>query len=210
MFGQFKDKRFLVSGLKEGCDGLLGIERSSGRRGREEGPSPPQSSASTWSGPTLAQEPQICLVRKQDWALEKILCVPCPWIAWWSFKNTLSRVIYFTAIAPCYAYWNYIRRFKKKKIVIFFHKTKCEISLTNNDGNKKYLTWSCKNASQFTKAYNISKVFPRLLHRELYNFTHFSLCLNVAVCVKNGNMQVRWSLVHQIFSLAVRGWQWWL
>lgn len=33
MFGQFKDKRFLVSGLKEGCNGVLGIERSSGRRG---------------------------------------------------------------------------------------------------------------------------------------------------------------------------------
>lgn len=37
-------------------------------------------------------------------------------------------------------------------VAILFHKTKCKISLTNNDGCKKYLTQSCKNASPFTKA----------------------------------------------------------
>lgn len=41
MFGQFKDKRFLVSGLKEVCDGLIGIERL------WEGGPHPQASAST-------------------------------------------------------------------------------------------------------------------------------------------------------------------
>lgn len=43
----------------------------------------------------------------------------------------------------------------------------------------------------FTKACNISKIVPRLLRRELYHLTHFSLHLNVVVCVKNGNMQVQ-------------------
>lgn len=28
MFGRFKDKRFLSSGLKEGCSGLTGTDRS--------------------------------------------------------------------------------------------------------------------------------------------------------------------------------------
>lgn len=45
-----KDKRFLFSGLREGCNGLIGVEKpvdSAGGRGREERPSLPQSGAGT-------------------------------------------------------------------------------------------------------------------------------------------------------------------
>lgn len=72
MFGQFKDKRFLVSGLKEGCDGLIGIERRLGGRPSPTGQCQHLLWASARSG-----APHLPLVRKQDWALEKILCVRC-------------------------------------------------------------------------------------------------------------------------------------
>lgn len=50
MFVRLKEKGFLSSGLKEGCKGLIGIERGAGTvpgGSWEEGPSPSQSSAST-------------------------------------------------------------------------------------------------------------------------------------------------------------------
>ena len=42
----------------------------------------------------------------------------------------------------------------------------------------------------------------------LKDLTHFSLRLNVAVCVRGGNMQVQGSPVHQTFSPAARRWRW--
>lgn len=62
-----------------------------------------------------------------------------------------------------------------------------------------------KHISVYKGLHNLSKVFPRLLHCEPYKLTHFSLHLNVAVGVENGNMQVRWSPGHQILSPAARG-----
>lgn len=47
---------------------------------------------------------------------------------------------YFIAIAPCYAYLHSEIFLKVKCVALFFHKTWCKISLTNNDGSKKYLT----------------------------------------------------------------------
>lgn len=58
-FGQFKDKRFLVSGLKEGRDGLTGIERRLGGR-----PSPTvQCQHLIWAS-VRSGAPDLPLVRK--------------------------------------------------------------------------------------------------------------------------------------------------
>lgn len=129
MFGQ--RTRVLFSGLKEGCSGLIGTERS------WEGGAWRKCQQLSWASaaPLVHSllENGIEPLRKPCAHLVCEQLDDCLRILWPELIHSNCSLLCMLKL--------HSEILKKNHVwAIFFHKTKFKVSLTNNDGSRKYLT----------------------------------------------------------------------